>query len=191
MMKIRLMLTGSALLALAACGSPADEPDVTADSAMADANTAMTPEPAAATAGTPQEFVTMAASSDMYEMEAARLAKQNATADAVKSFADMMLTDHGASSTELQQAAAAAQPALSVPTAMLPAHQAQMAELRDAGDNFDEVYARQQVAAHEQALSLMRGYSGASADDPLAAFATKTAPVIEGHLQTARSLPEG
>jgi putative membrane protein len=189
-MMFRPLLASAAILALAACGSPAEDPDPAQEVAASERATAI-PDPVPATAGTPQEFVAMAASSDMYELEAARLARQNGSAAALRAFADMMITDHTASSAELKTAAEAMQPAIAVPTAMLPVHQAQLDELREAGDNFDEVYARQQVAAHERALSMMRGYSGATADDALAAFAAKTAPIIEGHLQTARALPEG
>lgn len=215
-MKTRLMICAAALsLGLAACGGSEDTE--TADTGMAD-STAMadaTPTNAPAPmAGTPQEFVDMAASSDMYELEAARLAQQNGTAQPVKDFAAMMLTDHGNSSAKLKQAAQGMN--LTVPTAMMPAHQAQLDELKAAsGDQFDAVYARQQVAAHEQALALMRamaqqgtataGATGAAAGGEtgaatggasggagaLAAFAAETAPVIEGHLERARALPGG
>lgn len=210
-MKTRLMLSVAGALALAACGG-GDNEAAEADSTLAEATPTETAPAAAAMPSTPQDWVAMAASSDMYEMEAARLAQQQGQAQGVKDFAAMMLADHGSSSDKLKAAAQAQQ--LTVPAAMMPQHQALLDELRSATDSFDEVYARQQVAAHEQALQLMRAYPGGAtgaaaatpdaaaatpADastaspggDALAAFAAETAPVIEGHLERARALPGG
>lgn len=188
-MKCKLFIGMAGIMVLTACGNaedPASEARATETAALPEAPVATT---APAVAASPQEFVTLAASSDMYELRAAELAANRAQAQAVKDFAAMMTKDHAASSAALKAAAAKARPALTVPTELAPAHQAQLDELTAAADNFDEVYARQQVAAHEQALALLRGYGGTGAGDPLADFASQTATVVEGHLGHARSLP--
>lgn len=189
-MKSKFLIGIAGILALSACGDADDDTTATTQATDTAAMAPASPEasPVGMAAG-PQEFVNAAASSDMYELRAAELAANRGKAQAVKDFAAMMKKDHTASSAALKDAAAKAQPALVIPAAMAPAHQAQLDELTAATDNFDEVYARQQVAAHEQALTLLRGYAGSGASDPLAAFASKTATVVEGHLGHARDLP--
>lgn len=41
-----------------------------------------------------EEFVTMAASSDMFEIQSSQLAMQNSKQDSVRQFAEMMVADH-------------------------------------------------------------------------------------------------
>jgi putative membrane protein len=61
--------------------------------------------------------------------------------------------------------------------------------LRDAGDDFDEVYAEQQVAAHEAALSLLRDYTASGDIEALRSFARDSAGMVQDHLDQARELP--
>lgn len=185
-MKIRLSLVSAAALALAACGSqePADAPadDLTAD------ETAL-PEPAPAPdPTTPQGFADTVAASDMYEIEAGRLAQDMGQSEAVKSFAAMMIEDHTTSSDNLREAAGQADNVVVAP-ALTPKQESDLEALRNAGENFDTVYAQQQVAAHEAALSVLQDYAQSGTVEPLKAFASQTATVVEGHLGEARDLP--
>jgi putative membrane protein len=182
-MKFRLTIATALALALAACGS--DEPTAPAaeDTAAPPAAVAEAPDPS-----TPQGFVDMAASSDMYEIEAGKLAQQMGTSDGVKAFGAMMEKDHTASSDKLKAAVMEAGEGLSVPTAMLPKHQQLLDALRSAGDGFDALYAQQQVAAHQEALTLLRGQAAAGTAEPLKAFAEAAMPVVQGHLDHAREL---
>lgn len=185
-MKIRLSIVSVAALALAACGSP-EEPVET----PAVEDTAPAPDMAAAPdAATPQGFVATAASSDMYEIEAGRLAQDMGQRQEVKDFGAQMVEDHTASSDKLKAAVAEGGEGLSVPTAMLPKHQQNLDALRAAGENFDRVYAQQQVAAHQEALTLLQNQAMSGEIASLKAFAAETAPVVEGHLGHARDLAE-
>lgn len=183
-MKTRLTIASALALALAACGSQDEATNAPAeDTAALPAPAADAPDPA-----TPQGFVDMAASSDMYEIEAGKLAQDKGTSDAVKDFGAMMEKDHTASSAKLKAAVAEGGAALSVPPRMLPKHQEQLDALRNAGDRFDTVYAAQQLAAHQEALSLLQQQAESGTVQSLKAFATETAPVVEGHLEHARAL---
>lgn len=191
-MKHTAFLALAGALALTACGDAADETttDPSADLTVNDTtNDAMTP-PAGQVAmpSSPQEFVDMAAASDMFEVESARLAQEMGSAQAVKDFAAMMIEDHTASSESLKSAAAGAEPALTVAPELTADQQAQLDDLRQAGDRFDAVYAQQQVAAHEKALALLQGYAGSGGPEALTSFASETATVVEGHLDHARGL---
>lgn len=179
-----------AALAVAACSPAADDTtidtDTTETTAMADE---MAPEPAPAeVAPGPQGFVDQAAASDMYEVEAAKLAQQMGSAQAVKDFGAMMERDHTKSTADLKTAAGQVD-GVTVAPQMTAKQQSDLAALRDAGANFDSVYKQQQVAAHEAALRLMQTQAETGEAAPLKAFASKTAPVIEGHLGMARDLP--
>ncbi len=184
-----LFLTAAAALALSACAETAEdttEAEPTATTAMAEETVA----PADATAPTPtdpQGFVDMAASSDMYEIEAGKLAQANGKSQEVKDFGAMMERDHTKSSAELKTAAGQAE-GVTVAPKLMPKHEANLAALRGAGENFDTLYKQQQVAAHEEALALLRAQADSGAAPSLKAFAAKTAPVVEGHLGHAREL---
>jgi putative membrane protein len=61
--------------------------------------------------------------------------------------------------------------------------------LKQATDaNFDKTYIDQQVAAHEEALSLLQGYANDGPDAGLKGGAAKAVPMVQGHLDKARSI---
>jgi putative membrane protein len=183
-MKIRLTIASALALALAACGSQEEGTTQPAE------DTAALPEPAteAPDPATPQGFVDMAASSDMYEIEAGKFAQEQGASDAVKEFGAMMVKDHTASSDKLKAAVSEADDGLTVPTAMQPKHQQQLDALRNAGDQFDALYAQQQQAAHQEALSLLQQQADSGTVAQLKAFAAEAVPVVEAHLEHAREL---
>jgi putative membrane protein len=183
-MKFRLTLATALAVALAACGSDDSTAPVADDTAAPPPEAvAEAPDPS-----TPQGFVDLAASSDMYEIEAGKLAQDMGSSDAVKDFGAMMVKDHTASSDKLKAAVAEAGEGLMVPTAMLPKHQQLLDALRSAGDGFDALYAQQQVAAHQEALTLLRGQAATGTAAPLKAFAAEVFPVVQGHLDHASEL---
>ena len=135
------------------------------------------------------EYVVRAAMSDMYEIEAGRLAAQKARDQRVKNFAQMMVADHTDSSARLRQAIPQGV-TMNIPSQLDAEHQAKLAQLRNAGAGagFDRLYMQQQVMAHEQALALHQNYARAGDNPALQNVATMVAPVVEGHLRQARSL---
>jgi len=188
----RILLAGAATLALtlAACsGGEEAAPADTDDTVMADpaATDAAAGADAAAMPTTAQAFVDMAAASDMFEVEAGKLAGQMGTAQEVKDFAAMMVADHTKSSADLKAAAAEGE-GVTVNPRMTAKQQSDLDALRAAGTGFDALYKQQQVAAHEQALAMLRGYAANGDVQALKDFAGKTAPVVEGHLEHARGL---
>lgn len=144
---------------------------------------AVTPTPSTA------EFVNTAASSDAFEIAAAKLAAKNAASPDVKAFASEMIAAHTTSTAKIKAAAAKASPPVT-PNAALTADQNEdLAELgKLTGAKFDEEYIDGQVDAHEDALRLMRAYGSDGADAGLKAAAAEIAPTVEGHLGKARAL---
>jgi putative membrane protein len=134
-------------------------------------------------------YLSMAASSDLFEIQSGQLAQQMSQNPAVRQFAAMLVTDH-TNSTNMLVAAAQASGITPPPPAMLPQHQALLDQLRAAGSGpaFDLAFRDIQVNAHSQALALHQNYA-ASGDVPgLRATAGQIVPVIQGHLGHAQAL---
>ena len=192
-MKAIYFLGMAGALALAGCGGTADEnrtpeADATTDMTAAEATPELPIE--AVTPGTPKEFVNTVAASDMFEIESAKVAQTKATAQEVKDFAATMVKDHTASTNSLKDAAGKAEPAVTAAAALTADQQQQLDALKAAtAATFDATYKQQQIAAHEKALAMLRGYANSTGPQSLKDFATKTATVVEGHLASARALP--
>lgn len=192
-MKSHYILAPLAVLALSACGDRATDTtaaDNSAAAAAADGNLAEANAAApAALPATAQDFVNTAGASDMYEVAAAKLAQQKATDPALKDFSAMMEKAHTQSTADLKAAAAKATPAITPAPVMSEAQEVNLVTLRNAtGPAFDQQYAAQQLAAHQQALALLQGYSATGDVASLKEFAAKTAPVVQQHLDKAQTL---
>jgi putative membrane protein len=55
-------------------------------------------------------------------------------------------------------------------------------------NSFDGAYAKAQLDAHEQAVALFRNYAQSGPTSPLKAFAQKTLPILERHLEMIKGL---
>lgn len=186
-MKLAFPLAVTAALALAACGGseePAPETSPSPTGALAEADALA----ASALPTTAQAFIDTASASDLYEIEAGKLAQANGKSQAVKDFGQVMETAHATSTADLKAAAGQVE-GVTVEARLDPEQQADLEALRTAGDNFDRVYKTQMLAAHQRALSLLQNFAAAGDAQPLKDFASKTAPVVQMHLDNARELP--
>lgn len=196
---MRLILTAavaSLAIATAACNSKSDDAEVTDmagdptanEMAMADdMNMAGNDNMAAPMAAA--AFAATIAGSDMYEIEAGKLAQSMATMEECRKFGGMLVADHGKSSADLKAAAAAAMPAITLPTTMPPEHQAKLDALKAAkGAAFDKLFIEQQKEAHQKALAALTSYASSGDSPPLKEFAGKAAPVVKAHLDMLNSM---
>lgn len=134
-------------------------------------------------------FVTSAAISDMYELKAAKLVEQHSKNPAVKKFAAQMIKDHTKSSQALKSALPNSGVNTTPPTELDSRRSGMLDNLAKAdAQNFDKTYMDQQVAAHDEAVTLFKGYSDHGGNATLKAFASKTVPVIQGHRDMARQI---
>jgi putative membrane protein len=132
-------------------------------------------------------FLKQAAENGQAEIEASRLAQDKAQGEPVKTFARQMIEDHTRSAEELKTVAVGK--GVNLPAKPSPQQKARIEALSGVdGAGFDQAYAEQfGVAAHEEAVSLFR--KGTRAKDPdVKAFASKTLPTLEHHLEMARQL---
>jgi putative membrane protein len=144
---------------------------------------AVTPTPGA------QDFTDKAAKSDAFEIASAKLAQAKAASPDVKSFAEMMIADHTASTAKIKKAASAAMPAIIPDSALTADQQGKLADLgKLSGKDFDKAYTDQQIDAHKDALSLMQLYADKGDVAPLKVAAGEIAPKVQTHLDKIRAI---
>jgi len=137
------------------------------------------------------DFVQKAALSDMYEVEAGKIASQKGQSDTVKNFGQMMVDAHSKTTKELKDIVASNNIKVDLPNKLDSKHQKLIDDLKAASDaDFDKTYAKQQVDGHQDAVSLFDAYSKKGDNAPLKAFAQKTLPVIQQHLEEAKKLAQ-
>lgn len=136
-----------------------------------------------------ENYVPAAAMGDMYEIEAAKIAQQRSKDSKIKAFAQMMITDHTASSAKIKAALASAGLNISPPVALDDRRNGMLQNLRAAGDaDFDLAYLHQQLAAHTEALALHKEYSSAGDNAQLKTIAAAIVPVVEHHLSEIKTI---
>lgn len=134
----------------------------------------------------PRAFVSAATQAGLLEIAAGRVAMNASTNPVIKDFADRMITDHQKAGAEL--AAIARQKSFTVPTELDEQRAQLLKSLREKStQDFDAAYAAQMSRHHAQAVALFQANT-ASPDSELAAFATKTLPVLKQHKRLADRL---
>lgn len=186
----RLLLAASAsALLLAACG----ENDQNPVDAVQDAASVPVGQTSAATLGanTVDAYVSNAAEGDMYEIQAAEIALERSQNPQVRELATTIRTDHTQASEAMKGIVPQAAPNVQIPTELDERRQGLLDNLRSASaEAFDQVYIDQQVAAHQEAVTLHEGFSD-NADAPqLAEHARMVLPKIRMHLERAQALDE-
>jgi putative membrane protein len=130
------------------------------------------------------QFVTMAAMSDMLEIQSSKMALEKARSSDVKAFAQQMIADHTAATQKLQAATGQKPPAT-----LDQKHAAMLKKLSDSSAaQFDAAYVTLQVQAHKEAVQLFRTYATAGDDAGLKSFAAATLPILQQHLQHVQKL---
>ena len=133
------------------------------------------------------DFWAEAAVSSMAEVALSNIALQKAQSDAVKQFAQQMVTDHTTANQEL--AAAAQAKGVTLPTALPEKRQRDVTDLtgEETGE-FDREYMQMMVKDHEKAVKLFQRQAERGTDADAKALAAKLLPTLQGHLTMARSL---
>jgi putative membrane protein len=133
-------------------------------------------------------FMKQAAENGHAEVEASKLAQQKAKRPDVKAFADTMVTDHTKVDGELKQLAASKK--VELPTGPSAKQKSELKAV-DTGDNakFDERYTKAfGVKAHEDTIKLFQEAAKSATDADVKAFAQKTLPSLQHHLEMAKAL---
>ncbi len=134
-----------------------------------------------------RDFLTEAAQSSLFEIEASRVALARGGSAAVRRFAEATLRDRVSVDTDLEQLATSV--GVVLPTRLSDEFQARLSVLEQlTGSDFDRAYARNVgVLAPEQALAAFE-----RAADPDGArvqrFAANQIPALRAHLEQGRRL---
>ncbi len=137
------------------------------------------------------EFVQMAASSDLYEIQSSQLVMQTSSNDDLRRFAQMMIDHHTQTTATVNRAAMAAGLA-PPPPALMPRHAQMIQQLQAAtGMARDQLYRQQQVMAHQEALTLHASYAESGDRAELRAAAATAVPVVARHYNEISAMSGG
>src|SRR4030088_3363063 len=137
---------------------------------------------------TTADFVKEVAISDMFEIEASKLAQDKGNAPE-KSFASQMVTDHSKTSSELKGLVSSGKVKAELPAALDSSHQSKLDKLKsESGKDFSSDFDSIQVSAHKDAVSLFERYAKGGDNADLKNWAGKTLPTLKHHLEMAQNL---
>ena len=158
-------------------------------SAVKDTTAGMVGRVSAHLTNTTEGFITAAATSDMYEVAAGKIAQERAQSPAVKDFARQMVEAHTGTTSQLTSIIAKHGIKVTPPTHVDNRRQGLLDDLRGAkAADFDHRYISQQVAAHKEADILMRGYAKDGDNAEIREFAAATGQAVKMHLSMAEKL---
>ncbi|HWW42688.1 DUF4142 domain-containing protein [Pedobacter sp.] len=136
------------------------------------------------------EFSTKAAAGGMAEVELGKLALSKSSNAKVKEFATMMVNDHGKANEELK--AISKMKNITLPGTLDADHQKKMDDLnKKSGADFDKDYVQTMIDGHKSTLKLMQDEAKDGKDADLKAFASKTAPIVQSHLDMINKIHDG
>jgi putative membrane protein len=123
----------------------------------------------------------------MLEANLGQLAATNASAQAVKDYAQMLVTDHTA---DYNQLTAAAGKANATAPKGLDAEHAKMASSLTSlkGAAFDHRYVPEMIAGHKKAIAIYTKEASDATSPDLKAYASAALPVLQKHLSGAEDI---
>lgn len=136
---------------------------------------------------TDQQFVDFAGQTDMMEANLGQLAENQASAQAVKDYAQMLVTDHTNDYTQLGLVAGKAN--LIVPKGLDAAHDKMIAPFdKLKGAAFDHRYIQEMITGHTKAIAVYTKEAADAQSADLKAYASETLPTLQKHLDGAKDL---
>jgi putative membrane protein len=135
-----------------------------------------------------RNFLQDAAMGGLMEVELGRVAAQKGTSDAVKQFGQRMVDDHSKANSDLMSVASSK--GITLPTTLDEKHQKELTKMSAmSGTEFDRAYSKLMLSDHTKDVSEFEKQSTKGTDADLKAFASKTLPTLQEHLQLAKTLP--
>ena len=132
-------------------------------------------------------FAMKAAQGGMAEVKMGQLAADKASSPDVKSFGQQMVDDHSKANDDLK--GVASKDGLTLPDAPSAKQQAMYDKLsKMSGTEFDKAYVRDMVADHQEDVREFQKESSSGKNDDVKGFASRTLPVIQGHLDKIKTI---
>ncbi len=133
-----------------------------------------------------QDFVTEAATSDMFEIQSSKLAQTKGDA-ASKTFAAKMIEDHTKTTNDIKSMVQSGKVKANIPAEMSASQKKMLDKLGGlSGDDFNKQYKSDQVSAHKEAVSLFDRYAKGGENADLKVWTAKTVPDLQMHLKMAQ-----
>jgi len=152
------------------------------------ATTVLASHPGAKLPHADADFLQEAARHGHAEIEGSQLALSKAGSSEVKAFAQKMVEEHTRSGEELKALAASKGVTVSDSSSIVQKAQLKLLSARE-GASFDKRYTDTLgVKAHQDTVRLFQKASDEARDPEVKAFATKTLPVLQHHLDMSRDL---
>jgi putative membrane protein len=134
---------------------------------------------------TAKHFITVVSIGNLQEASAGQLAVQKAKRADVRSFAQMMVKDHGKAEQELMQLVKNKH--FDIPAAATGGIEPDL-NLKNAGDNFDMLYVHAMVSGHRNTVETFENYATTGKDPDVRAFAQRTLPTLKAHLSAIMAI---
>jgi putative membrane protein len=139
------------------------------------------------TNSTDQMFVQQVAIGNNAEIQAGQLAATKATNAGVKTFAEMMVSEHTQAQADLKKSANGQ--GFNVSDSVDAEHRALMTRLSGlSGMAFDTAYMNSQVKDHQKTLTIFQSETSSGANQSIRSYANQYLPHIQMHLQMADSI---
>lgn len=133
------------------------------------------------------KFMNEAAQGGMAEVKLGELAASKGAMPEVKAFGQRMVTDHTKANDDLKALAAAKN--VTLPTDVNSEQKAMYDKLSKlSGAAFDSSYVKGMVEDHEKDVADFQKQSTGATDADVKAFATKTLPTLQSHLDQIKSI---
>jgi putative membrane protein len=124
---------------------------------------------------------------DLYQVQAGKIAEAKAQSPAVKDFAKMMVADHTTMTNQMKHVFAAL--AVKVPTELGPRGTRMIDALNAASPaDFDKVYLNQQESAQAAELAILRVYADSGESTDIKPAAEKRIPAVKASLDKVHEL---
>jgi putative membrane protein len=143
--------------------------------------------PAAAAAMPDQQFINMAAQTDMLEAHLGQMAASHSSRQEVKDYAQMLVSDHTADYQQL--GSLAGKDGLTVPNGLDAEHYKMIVPFEKLnGAAFDARYIRTMIEGHTRAIALYTKEAAGAQNPDVKAYASATLPALQKHLEGAKNL---
>lgn len=132
-------------------------------------------------------FAVKAAQGGIAEVKLGKLAAEKGSNPDIKAFGQQMVEDHTKANDDLK--ATAQKEGMTLPSDMNAKQQAMYDKLSKlSGAAFDRAYARDMVKDHEEDVKEFQKEAASGTNETIKAFAARTLPVIQGHLDKIKSI---
>ncbi|HEY6955778.1 MAG TPA: DUF4142 domain-containing protein [Flavisolibacter sp.] len=135
-------------------------------------------------------FVMKAAVGGLMEVQAGKVAQDNAQNQRVKDFGGMMVTDHSKANDELKSYASGH--GITLPESLPAAQQKEIDAMKNMkGSAFDRHYVSMMVEDHQKDVAEFKKQSTGAKDDQLKSWVTNTLPTLQKHLDSIQAIKKG